>query len=212
MKRWVSAGFAGVLIVGASVGAVFALPKPPPPDVYVGLADAVVHTNSVDVKAFTLSFVNFRTAPLSFGVVNPATGLVEDGEFIGYIEVDLGNAPVTMQILYFDEHGIRSTGNLDASQSTFSAYFTLDGGLPGEIGPLLSRSAGNAMSLRSRATPAAVEGEYGEVSVKVALVSSLSDKIQRSLGTKHFIVYQLRSENDPGQLLGGSFMNIGGAR
>jgi len=85
------AAFMVVLVVADSeVGAV----PPEPPLVAIGSAKIVNFPTNKSFQESDSSIINFSQSPLVMGTVNSETGKVENGDYLVYLEADLGSAPL----------------------------------------------------------------------------------------------------------------------
>ena len=62
--------------------------------VMIRAANAVVLTPSTTFAETDVSIINFTLDPITFGHVDPTTGAVVNGQFLVYMALDLGTAPL----------------------------------------------------------------------------------------------------------------------
>jgi hypothetical protein len=179
--------------------------------VMIRAANGVVLTPSTAFAETDVSISNLTLDPITFGHVDPTTGAVVNSQFLVYMALELGTAPLRglSGFIYDLQGNLAVPFNLDASTPQFSTVFAFDS-------LLTLPPNGVALLVNFRAVPhlEASVGAEGDITLRVALLESPtnpSKKLKKAPGVTLPIRYLIRDQLFCCDLRGGAFLAIGGA-
>ena len=125
------------------------------------------------------SIGNFGQTPVSLGMVDFATGKVTDGDYLLYVEIDLGSAPLQSANLQVrDQSGDVITVQITQGSPNFVGVFPVSNSAF-TIDP--EGATVGAFKIRAFRDPAAPIGAEGMLSIKTALVDSITPNLAQPL-------------------------------
>ncbi len=135
------------------------------------------------------SIVNLGQSPLLLGTVDSGTGQMTDGDYLLYVEIDLGSAPLQSANLQVrDQDGYVIIVQITPAAPTFTGVFPVSNSMF-IVGP--EGDSVGAFKIRAFRDLTAPIGAQGALTIKTALVTSTAPNLATAPGviqeTRYFI-------------------------